>query len=67
MIDDWGISYEMALRFTSQDWWRNIGSGNGLLLSGNNNQSSSRPIPRRQIAPLGRNTLKNRVAKRQNR
>ena len=35
VIDGWGISCEMSL-----DWWSvNIGSGNGLVLSGN------KPLP----------------------
>ena len=40
VIDGWGISCEIALNVTGLHWWSvNIGSGNGLVPSGN------KPLP----------------------
>ena len=59
VIDGWGISCEIALNVTGLHWWSAIiGSGNGLVPSGN------KPLPEpmltqicRNMASLGRNGL----------
>ena len=54
MIDDWGISCEIALRWMSLEmtrsyWWVNFGSGNGLTP---NSLETDKPFPDVMITQL---------------
>ena len=50
VIDGWGISCEIALNVTGLYWWSvNIGSGNGLVPSGN------KPLPEPMLTQICRN------------